>query len=109
MQLAFQNNFGSRFRADQARQSGCAAPGRNESERRLGQSDPRRRIIGGDAIIAGERDLIATAGTCSVNRSDGGNLERGKAIENALAFRDKGAHFAGRRLAQQCLQISARR
>ena len=59
-------------------------------------------------MITGERDLITAAGACTVNRSNRRNLERSQAIENALAFRDEGAHFPGHRLAQQGLQISAR-
>ena len=46
-------------------------------------------------MITGERDLITAAGACTVNRGNGRNLERSQAIENALAFRDEGAHFPG--------------
>ena len=109
VKFAFENHFRRRVRPDQARQARRAAPGRHEPERRFRQTDPRRRIVGRDAIIAGQRDLVAAAGTGAVNRGDGRDFKRREPVKDLLPFGDEGAQLAGLRLSQQRLADRRRR
>jgi len=60
--------------SDQARQTLGSAGARNDSARHLGQAE--RRVLGGDAEIAGERDLEATRQTMTVYGGDDGFVDR---------------------------------
>ena len=71
IKFAFQDHLGRRVGADQSRQARRSAPGGNETERRFRQPDLRRRIIGRDSVIAGQRDLVAATRAGAVDRSDG--------------------------------------
>ncbi len=108
IKFSFQNDFRGFLRTDQTRQARRATPRRHQTERRFRQTDPRRGRIRRDAIVTGERDLVAAAGTSAVDRRHRRNFQRSQSIEDALTFGNEGAHLAGLRLTEQRLQISAR-
>jgi len=69
-------------------QLGRAAPGREDAELRLRQTDRRFRRIGHHPVIARERQLAAAAEACAVDRGDGRLRQFREAVERLLAEAD---------------------
>ena len=103
IKFAFQNDFGGFLRTDQPRQARRAAPRRHQTQRRFRKTDARRGRIRRDAVVTGERDLVAAAGTSAMDRRHRRNFQRSQSIEDALTFGDERAHLAGLRLTEQRL------
>ena len=80
--------------ADQLRQTGAAAPAREDAQHHFGQADLRRRIVRGHAIAAGQRYLGAAAHAEAVDRGDGGEGQFRDALEEVLAAADRVADGA---------------
>ncbi len=72
--LAFEHEGQRGHGADHARQALRAAAARDEADLGLRKADARLRIVGHDAIVAGERELQPAAERGSVHRGDDGFL-----------------------------------
>ncbi len=71
--------------ADRTRQAGGPAPGGDDAELYFGEANVDRALFNGDAIGAGERELVAAAEAVSIDGGGGGHGEGGDAAEYFLA------------------------
>ena len=108
IKFPLQNDFGGFLRTDQPRQARRATPRRHQTQRRFRKTDARRGRIRRDAVVTGQRDLVAATGTSAVDRRHRRNFQRSQPVEDALTFGDERTHLAGLRLTEQRLQIGAR-
>jgi hypothetical protein len=79
--LAFHQQRRGSLHADQARHALCATGAGQQAEGDFGEAEARLRVVGGDAVVATQRDLHAAA--------QGGSVDRGS---NRLAAEFDGAH-----------------
>jgi hypothetical protein len=82
--LSAKDDFQSARQSDEARQPRRAAPGRNNAEIHLGQSDARGGIGTRHAPVARERNLEPAAGAGAMNRGHRHARQRGQLREGLL-------------------------
>src|SRR4029434_9116849 len=88
-------NYFRRFLdANQPRQTSTTAPGGNKAQRRLGKSDPRRRIIRSNPIVARQCHFVAATSGCAVNCGDSRNFQFCQSIQNTLPVSNESPHVA---------------
>ncbi len=80
--------------ADKARQAGCAAPARMDTQHHFGQADASFVVIGGDALAAGQNQLGAAAHAGAMNGSHRGTGQAGQRFIHTLAVLDVFQHRA---------------
>src|SRR5262249_37944885 len=100
IKLSLCDYFRSFFGANQPRQPSAAAPTRNKAQCRFGKTDPRGRIIRGNAVIARQRNLVAATSGCTVDCRDSWNFQFCEPIQNALPVSDERPHIPSLRLSQ---------
>lgn len=93
---------------DEPRQTGRAAPGGQQTNLRLGQSNLCRLVARGQPVIARERDLASAAHGRAVNCGHGRHRQGGDPIKHLLAEFNDLAHRRRRGFAQG-LEIGRRR
>src|SRR4029453_7707191 len=92
------NHFRRFLDANQPRQTSTTAPGGNKAQRRLGKSDPRRRIIRSNPIVARQCHFVAATSGCTVNCGDSRNFQFCQSIQNTLPVSNESPHVAALRL-----------
>src|SRR5438552_11406384 len=92
---------------DQARQALRATRARKKTERDLRQTDAHARRVGGDAPVAGERELVTTTERAPVDRGDGGEGERREVAKDALDLAAPLAELGGGRPVRQHREVRA--
>src|SRR5439155_17371167 len=80
-----ENHVERTLQPDESRQPLRPTGAWDEAKLHLGQREHRLRMIGCDAIVAGQRSLQTAAEASPVNRGDDGNAQQIEALEQRLS------------------------
>ncbi len=93
--LAAKNDVQRLGQADQPRQPGRAAPGRQDAKVDFGQADFGGLVGRGNAPVAGQRHFVAAAHAGAVDRRHRGHRQAAQAQKKFLPARDETAQAGG--------------